>query len=107
MIIAMMWAILVFSTQNSFKKFESKSLSTIRQRLARVFKILKAIAGEILNASFSIRWRVENELLKFILVGAVYVLLLETYLFLELAVIFPDYAIRISLGTFSILRNRI
>ena len=37
------------------------------------------------------------------LLGLAYVLLVETNLFPELVVIFPDYAIRISLGTFSIL----
>ena len=35
--------------------------------------------------------------------GLAYVLLVETNPFSELVVIFPDYALRISLGTFSIL----
>ena len=35
--------------------------------------------------------------------GLAYVLLVETNPFLELVVIFPDYALRISFGTFSIL----
>ena len=35
--------------------------------------------------------------------GLAYVLLVETIPFSELVVIFPDYALRISLGTFSIL----
>ena len=35
--------------------------------------------------------------------GLAYVLLVETNPFLELVVISPDYALRISLGTFSIL----
>ena len=35
--------------------------------------------------------------------GLAYVLFVETNFFSELVVIFPDYALRISLGTFSIL----
>ena len=35
--------------------------------------------------------------------GLAYVLLVETNPFPELVIIFPDYALRISIGTFSIL----
>ena len=38
-----------------------------------------------------------------VLLGPAYVLLVETNAFFKFVVIFPDYALRISLGTFSIL----